>query len=80
MTAPLDIHALRALPMSTAPRRWLTPATLGAQLGIAPDVARSVLVRLRTRGLAEHDTAYPQSARTARGDWVIEQTEHLGQL
>lgn len=66
--------------MSTAPGRWLTPAALAPQIGVAPDVARSILVRLRMRGLAEDDGAFPQAfARTAKGDWQIEQNELLEQ-
>jgi hypothetical protein len=78
MTAHVDIRALKALPMSTAPGQWLTPAVLAAKIGVAPDVARSVLVRLRALGRAEDDGAYPQAfARTARGDWWLEQNEQL---
>ena len=80
MTEPVDIRVLKALPISTGAGGWLTPAALAAQLGMAPDVARSVLVRLRTRGFAEDDGAFPQAfARTAKGDWLIEQNEQLGQ-
>jgi hypothetical protein len=76
MTAPVDIRALKALPMSTGAGRWLTPAALAVEMGVAPDVARSVLVRLRTCGFTEDDGAVPQAfARTAQGDWLIEQNE-----
>ena len=80
MTTPVDIRALKALPMSTAAGAWLSPADLSARIGVAPDVARSVLVRLRMRGFAEDDGASPQAfARTAKGDWLIEQNEQLEQ-
>jgi hypothetical protein len=80
VTAPVEIRALRALPITTGPGRWLTPAALAAKIGVAPDVARSVLVRLRTRGFADDDGARPQAfARTAKGDWLIEQNEPLEQ-
>jgi hypothetical protein len=76
MTAPVEIRALHALPMSSAAGRWLTPASLAVQIGVAPDVARSVLVGLRRRGLAEDDGSLPQAfARTTKGDWQLEQNE-----
>jgi hypothetical protein len=42
------------------------------KLGVAEDVARRCLVRLRGRGLAEDDGARPQAfARPARGDVAL---------
>jgi hypothetical protein len=80
MTLPLDTRALRALPQSTGPGRWLTSASLAQRIDVAPDVARSVLVRLRARELAEHDGEHPQAfARTAKVDWQLEQDERLSE-
>ena len=79
MTAHVDIRAFNAPPMSTGPG-WRTPAALSAQACVAPGVARSVVVRLRIRGLAGDDVALPPTfPRTAWGDWVTEPTEHLEQ-
>jgi hypothetical protein len=80
MTAPVEIRAPKAFPITTGTGRWLTPTALATDIGVAPDVARSVLVRLRTRGFAEDDGALPQAlARTAKGDWLIEHNEQLEQ-
>lgn len=69
----LKARVLRVLPMSTGRGQWLTPAATPQQVGIARGVARSVLVRLRARGLAEDDGERPQAfGRTARGDWLLE--------
>jgi hypothetical protein len=68
-----DLRVLSALPMDLAPGRWLTPADVSERLSVAPDVARSVLVRLRARGLALDDGECPQAfARTARAEVVLE--------
>lgn len=70
---PLDARVLRVLSMTTGRDHWLTAAAAAQQVGIARDVARSVLVRLRARGLAEDDGEHPQAfGRTARGDWILE--------
>jgi hypothetical protein len=80
MTVLVDIRALKGLPITTSAGQWLTPAALAARIGVAPDVARSVCVRLRTRGFADDDGESPQAfARTAKGDWLIEQNERLEQ-
>lgn len=69
-----DLRILGALPMDVAAGRWLTPADVSERLSVAPDVARSVLVRLRSRGLVLDDGERPQAfARTARAEVSLEQ-------
>jgi len=71
-----DLRVVAALPMDAASGRWLTPADVSERLAMAPDVARSVLVRLRSRGLALDDGERPQAfARTARADVVLDHTD-----
>ena len=75
-TAPFsttDLRVLAALPMEIGGGRWLTPADVSKRLSIAPDVARSVLVRLRAHFLVTDDGERPQAfARTARAEVVLE--------
>ena len=72
MTA-LDTRILSALPMEIRAGRWLTPADLSERLSVAEDVARSVLVRLRARGLALDNGERPQAfARQARAEVLLE--------
>jgi hypothetical protein len=71
--ARMDLRLLAALPMDLGAGRWLTPADVSERLSVAPDVARSVLVRLRALGLALDDGERPQAfARTARADVLLE--------
>jgi DNA-binding GntR family transcriptional regulator len=70
-----DLRLLTALPRDLDPGRWLTPADVSNRLSVAPDVARSVLVRLRARGLVLDDGERPQRfARMARADVLLEHT------
>jgi len=50
-----DRHVLAALRSNAASGRWPTAGDVGAQLGLERDVARSALLRLRGRDLAEGD-------------------------
>jgi Flp pilus assembly protein CpaB len=73
LVAGVDLRVLAALPMDLGAGRWLTPADVSERLSVAPDVARSVLVRLRGLGLALDDGERPQAfARTARADVLLE--------
>ncbi len=87
---PVEEAILRALPSSTGQwrfhrLRWLNAAAIGLRLGALEQHenmlrARSVLMRLRGLGLAEVDCEFSPSlrqafARTARGDWALEQAE-----
>ncbi len=68
----IDAKVLRALP-SNRDRGWLSAHGVADRLHIAPDVARSVLVRLRGAWLVEDDGERPQAfARLARGDHELE--------
>lgn len=68
----IDVKVLRALPNDLR-GRWLSAQDVADRLHIAPDVARSVLVRLRGAWLVEDDGERPQAfARLARGDHELE--------
>jgi hypothetical protein len=61
--------------MQLEARRWLRAADVSDRLGLAPDVAASVLARLCGRSLVEHDGERPRAfARTTRGDCALEWT------
>ena len=73
-------HFRRSLIAELSAPRGFDPPALAQRIDVAPDVARSVLVRLRTAGLAEDDGARPPAfARTAKADWILEHTNHQNQ-
>jgi len=69
----LDAAVLGCLPRDLDGAPWYRSHDVADALGIDRDVARSVLARLRTRGLVEDDGERPQAfARTPRGEHVLE--------
>ena len=80
MTAPVDIRALKALPTSTGAGRWLTSVALWVHR-LAWRLMSPAMFSSAFAFAGSLRTTAPSGAlaRTARGDWLIEQTEHLEQ-